>query len=183
MKILVSGFCAFANFDENITQKLLSKLPDKIEDNEIFKVILPVEYEKAFLLLDKVAQQFKPDYIISTGMAASRKCISIERIALNINNSDTPDNAGVLKKDSLITPKSNAAHFSTLDYPKSVYDIELVKNSYSAGTYVCNDLFFRLLDKDGLNSNLGISFIHFPSEDNIPYEKQLSILIDILSLL
>ncbi|MDD4543069.1 MAG: pyroglutamyl-peptidase I, partial [Clostridia bacterium] len=54
---------------------------------------------------------------------------------------------------------------------------------YSAGTYVCNDLFYRLLSKSGIKNYPKISFIHFPSEKNIPYEKQLSIFLSILSCL
>ena len=36
-------------------------------------------------------------------MAASRKFISIEKIAVNIGNSDTADNAGVIKRILIVT--------------------------------------------------------------------------------
>ncbi|NLV33415.1 MAG: hypothetical protein GXY21_02625 [Clostridiaceae bacterium] len=183
MKILVSGFSPFAGFSENITQKLVMGLPDMSNGNEIYKVILDVTYQTAFELLDKRIEELKPDIVIATGMAASRKFISIEKIALNINNSNTADNAGIFKKDSIIIPRAEIALTATLEYPKSVYLMDIVDTSYSAGTYICNDIFYRLLEKSTKRVYPYISFIHFPSETNISYEKQLSTFIDILSCL
>lgn len=183
MKVLVSGFIAFAGFRENITEKIVNSLPVSLNNIDIYTVILPVEYENAFNILDNMIDQIKPDFVIATGMAASRKFISIEKIAVNIDNSDTADNAGVIKKDSLIVTNEDIAKTASLEYPDKVYEIEGVKNSYSAGTYVCNDLFYRLLSKSDSKDYPKISFIHFPSEDNMPYEKQLSIFLSILSCL
>lgn len=183
MKILVSGFRPFAGFNENITQKLLTNLPEIINDNEIYKAVLDVTYQTAFNMLDREIQRIRPDLVIATGMAASRKHISIERIALNIDSSSTADNAGLILKDSIIVPGAYIALMATLDYPDSIYENQMIVNSYSAGTYICNDIFYRLLEKSTRTAYPYISFIHFPSEENIPYEKQLSIFIDILSCL
>ncbi|HPB17770.1 MAG TPA: pyroglutamyl-peptidase I [Clostridia bacterium] len=183
MKILVSGFSPFAGFSENITQKLVMGLPDLINGNEIHKTILDVTYQTAFELLDKRIEELSPDIVIATGMAASRKFISIEKIAVNINNSNTADNAGIFKKDSIIIPGAEIALTATLEYPKSVYLMDIVDTSYSAGTYICNDIFYRLLEKSTKRAYPFISFIHFPSATNISYEKQLSTFIDILSCL
>jgi len=183
MKVLISGFTAFAGFSENITEKIVKSLPATINSIDIYTVILPVEYENAFEILDKKIKQIKPDAVIATGMAASRKHISIEKIALNIDDSDTADNAGVIKKDSLIINNTDIAKTANLEYPDEVYEIGSIRNSYSAGTYVCNDLFYRLLAKSEIKGYPKISFIHLPSEDNIPYEKQLSIFLSILSCL
>ena len=60
-------------------------------------------------------EQIKPDAVIATGMAASRKHISIEKIALNIDDSDAPDNAGVVKKDSFIIINEDIAKTASLD--------------------------------------------------------------------
>lgn len=183
MKMLISGFRPFAGFDENITQKLIKGLPDTINGNVIHKAVLDVTYQTAFELLDKEIEKINPDIVIATGMAASRKSISIEKIALNINNANAADNAGILIKDSPIISGADIALMATLDYPGKVYENKMIVNSYSAGTYVCNDIFYRLLEKSTRVAYPYISFIHFPSEENMPYKKQLSILIEILSCL
>lgn len=182
-RILVSGFSKFAGFNENITEKLIRKLPDMIGKYEIHTIILPVEYEKSFNVLNDEINRSKPDIVIATGMAYSRKKISIERLAVNINSSDTPDNAGVTREDRIIDPKGEAAYFSTLTYDSKVYSSDHVINSYSAGTYICNDLFYRLLNSRKGKNDPKISFIHFPGEENLVYEKQLSTFIEILSCL
>ncbi len=183
MKILISGFCPFAGFKENITQKLLTDLPKIINGNEIYKAVLDVTYQTAFNTLDKEIVRINPDIVIATGMAASRKYISIEKIALNIASSALADNSGTILKDSVIVKGADVALMATLEYPNSIYENQMIANSYSAGTYVCNDIFYRLLERSTRTAYPYISFLHFPSEENIPYEKQLSIFINILSCL
>ncbi|MFA7672378.1 MAG: pyroglutamyl-peptidase I [Clostridia bacterium] len=182
-RMLVSGFSKFAGFNENITEKLIRKLPDHIGKHDIHTIILPVEYEKGFDVMNDEIDRSKPDIVIATGMAYSRKKISIERLAVNIDHSDTADNAGVIRKDQIIDPKGEAAYFSTLEYDIKAYSSGFVTNSYSAGTYICNDLFYRLLSSRKGKDDPKISFIHFPGEENLAYEKQLSTFIEILSSL
>ena len=182
-RILVSGFTKFAGFSDNITEKLIKKLPDIIGKYEIYTIILPVEYEKSFDVLNDEISRSKPNIVIATGMAYARKKISIERLAVNIDSSDTPDNTGVIRKDQIIDPKGEAAYFSTLTYDSEVYSSDHIINSYSAGTYICNDLFYRLLNSRKGKNDPKISFIHFPGEENLAYEKQLSTFIEILSCL
>lgn len=183
MRILVSGFGPFSGFDDNITRKIVIGLPNNINGNDIYKTVLDETYQTAFNLLDNEIGKINPDIVIATGMAASRKSISIEKIAININNANTADNAGILKKDCVIIKDADTALMATLDYPSKIYENQMIVNSYSAGTYVCNDIFYRLLEKSTRTSYPYISFIHFPSEEIIPYEKQLSIFIEILSCL
>ncbi|HOF26330.1 MAG TPA: pyroglutamyl-peptidase I [Clostridia bacterium] len=183
MKILISGFKPFANFQDNITRKLVEGLPDVINGNKIYKIILDVTYKTAFDVLDKEINKVRPDIVIATGLAAARKVITTERIALNINHANAADNAGVTKTDSVIVPGAETALTATLEYPECVYKTDIVVKSYSAGTYVCNDVFYRLLHKGTVQAYPYISFIHFPSEENIPYEKQLNTFVDILSCL
>jgi pyroglutamyl-peptidase len=181
--ILVSGFSKFAGFSENITEKLIGKLPDSIGRYNINTIIVPVEYGNCFNVLDNEIIRIKPDIVIATGMAFSRKKISIEKLAVNIDHSETADNAGVIRKDQMIDPEGEPAYFPTLEYSDKIYTSGLVTNSYSAGTYICNDLFYRLLNSMKGKNNPKISFIHFPGEEKLAYEKQLSTFIEILSCL
>lgn len=185
MNILVSGFEAFLGFEENVTQILLENLPNKIGKFNIIKLLLPVVYGEGFFLLDEKINLVKPDYVIALGMAASRKKISIEKIAVNINDSQGEDNKKVKLKDSIIVKEGDLALGCEIHFDSNLYNNPYISNSYSGGTYVCNDLYYRLLNERKIKKNVNIDypkavFVHCPSFENIPQAIQLKALEDII---
>lgn len=124
--------------------------------------------------LEKEIADLVPDAVICMGQAGGRKKISIERIAVNINNSQMPDNGGIIKTDATIKDKGPSAYFTNLPYKKM---LELSKDdaviSYSAGTYICNDIFYRLMDYiNTVNPHIKGGFLHLPYTEHfgkMPY--------------
>ena len=164
MKVLLSGFSSFSHHSVNSSETLALLLEQrKIPHIEIKSVILPVTFMESFDCLKEQIDLFQPDVVISLGLAEKRTVISLEKVALNFIDCQIPDNKGRLIKDSLILDSAPLAYFSTLPLKEmleaqSVYPVEI---SYSAGTFVCNDLMFRLLNffKD---KQVLAGFIHVP---------------------
>jgi pyroglutamyl-peptidase len=122
-----------------------------------------VTFKDSFDVLKDQIDLYQPDVVISLGLAEKRSVISLEKVALNYVDCEIPDNIGTLFKDSPVLSSAPAAYFSTLPL-KEMLQVETpypVEISYSAGTYVCNDLMFRVLHylKD---KNIQAGFIHVP---------------------
>ncbi|PKE34542.1 pyroglutamyl-peptidase I [Macrococcoides caseolyticum] len=90
-----------------------------------------------------------PDIVICVGQAGRRDKISIEQVAINLIEARIPDNAGVQPSGIPIHEDGSNAYFSNLPVKaivKSIQDHEIpAEVSYSAGTFVCNELMYQLL--------------------------------------
>jgi len=167
MKILITGFVAFLENTENPTQEILKLLPKSIYGNKLIKVELPVVYDECFDVLLPEILENTPDIIINLGLAGGRKAISLERVAININDSISTDNKGNCPTDEVIEKMGKNAYFSTLPLRKLMKNIQAknipVEVSNSAGTYVCNNLMYHVLHYI-VQNNLDIKagFIHVP---------------------
>ena len=99
-------------------------------------------------------------------MAGNRTRISLERIAINIDDARIPDNEGNQPIDQPIIDGAPNAHWSSLPikailgaWEEGAIPAEI---SQTAGTYVCNHVFFGLMHT--LESQAGVrgGFIHVP---------------------
>ena len=103
-------------------------------------------------------------------------------MAINCQDAYIPDNNGDQPRDQEIDPSGEAAYFSTL--PIRELEAALKKEnipariSNSAGTYVCNYVFYQLM-KMNLNTKRKCGFIHVPSETTL----DLNVLIEGLEVI
>lgn len=165
MNLLLSAFEPFGNDDINASEIVIEKIPDVIGDIRIKKIILPVVYEKAFDLLSSHIRKFKPDFVICMGQAGGRSNITIEKVALNVNSSMMADNEGNVRLDQSIMTEGDLAYTSTLPVSNLLLacKADIASTSYSAGTFVCNDLFYRMMHDIRVSSlNCKAGFIHLP---------------------
>ena len=167
MNILVTGFEPFQKNQENPTQEIVRLLPKGIKGHKLIALELPVLYNESFLRLKEEIEKHNPDVVICLGLAAGRKGITPERVAINLNDSIHPDNSGTLYFDEVIIEEGNNAYFSTLPLRDMISIMEEkhidCSISNSAGLYVCNDIMYRLLhyiDENKLDIMAG--FIHVP---------------------
>lgn len=169
MKILFSGFEAFGDRDINPTSFLMNAL----EAKEIFipqelvvdQITLPVTFRDSYQLLQKRIHEFNPDIVMCFGLAEKRECIEFEEIALNLINARIPDNNGDQPGNRRINPIGADSYLSTLPISGlsgalSAADIK-VQTSQNAGEYVCNYLFYRLMEDNQETGRL-CGFIHIP---------------------
>lgn len=165
MKILVSCFEPFAGDAVNPAQEAVSRLPESINGAEIVKVTLPVVFGDAGDRLAEAIDREKPDAVLCVGQAGGATAIRVERVAVNLDDARIPDNAGARPEDAPVVPGGPNAYFATLPVKRLAQavrdagaDAEI---SNSAGTFVCNHVFYRALHKtDGTPVRAG--FIHVP---------------------
>ena len=150
MKIVVTGFEPFNGGTINPSEQIVHCL-EAPQGVQLIKVILPVEFQKTTLQLQELLNEHRPDVILSVGQAGGRAEISVERVAINIDNVKSangskllPDNAGDMPVDEVITADGAAAYFSDLPIWQLVDAIQekgiSAGISNSAGTYVCNHI-------------------------------------------
>ncbi len=179
MKVLVSGFEAFGEISVNPTELLIEAL----KRNEIITpdgmlitaALLPVTFADSFDVLEVAIQKEQPDIVIAFGVANGRDAIELERVAINCKDAKIPDNNGFWPQDEWIDKKGEAAYFSGL--PIRGIERRLAaaqipcRISNSAGTYVCNYLFYRLMALCH-KSHIRAGFIHVPSEASLSLLEQ-----------
>ena len=173
MKILVTAFEPFNGREVNPSQLILEQLeaPDGVT---LIKELLPVEFKRTTTILRELLKEHQPDVVLSLGQAGNRPEISVERVAINLNNCCSsngkkiaPDNAADVPVDETIVEGAPQAYFSNLpvwEIVKTIQEmgVEAVV-SYSAGTYVCNHVMYIVLHEVAMNyPQMKVGCIHVP---------------------
>lgn len=137
---------------------------------------LPVEFGTAGDLLTDAIDATGATIIIATGLAAGRTAVGPERVAINVQDARIPDNAGATPIDIPCVAGGPAAYFSTLPIKRSTAALRErgipAAVSNTAGTYVCNDVFYRLMHHLATTrsaeaaSRIG-GFVHLPAERDL----------------
>lgn len=164
-KLLITGFDPFGGESINPAWEAVRLLPDVIRDFELVKLEIPTVFGAAAQVVIDKAEEIHPDAIISVGQAGGRAAVTPEMVGINLRYASIPDNMGALPCDIPIAEGGPAAYFSTLPVramAKAICDAGLPGAvSYSAGSFVCNDVLYSLLHRfDGTAVRAG--FIHVP---------------------
>ena len=148
MKIIVTGFDPFGGEKINPSIECVKALPD-IEGVELIRLELPTVFKESAKRLNEVINDVKPDAVLSVGQAGGRAGITIERIAINVDDARIPDNISQQPIDEEIQVEGEAAYFSTLPIKRIVKAIReagiSAEVSNSAGTFVCNHIMYQAL--------------------------------------
>jgi pyroglutamyl-peptidase len=143
-QLLISGFEPFDSRDENQSLNLLSLLA-KAGYNT---VALPVLFKDAFLTLKQAVESQHPSIILCLG-EANESIPRLEHFALNMMHARIPDNHGYIPELTPIQPRGKTTLSSRVQWDALTDYLDLKKASYRhsfhAGTYVCNDLYYRML--------------------------------------
>lgn len=173
MKILVTGFEPFNGRDMNPSQLILEQL-EAPEGVTLIKELLPVEFKSTTKILKDLLKEHEPDVVISLGQAGNRPEISVERVAINLDNCRssngkkiTEDNAGDAPVDEPIVVGAPQAYVSNLpvwDLVNAIQTVEVdAAVSYTAGTYVCNHVMYTVLHEAATKyPKMKAGFIHVP---------------------
>lgn len=167
MKILMTGFDPFGGETINPAYEAVKRLPAQIGEAALIKLEVPTEFSRCALVVEEAIRAYRPDAVLCIGQAGGRSCVTIERVALNLADASIPDNAGEAPVDIPLQPDGPAAYFATLPVKALVRRIREAgipcHLSYSAGTYVCNCLFYRVLHLAATKYPfLRAGFIHVP---------------------
>ena len=166
-KVLVTAFDPFGGEKLNPALEALMILPDELEGIKIIKREIPTVFGKSFDVLYAALVEELPDVVISVGQAGGRSAISLERIAINIDDARINDNEGVQRIDSPIVEEGPAAYFTSLpikDIVQALHQAGIPASvSNSAGTFVCNHLMYATLHYAATKQpQLKAGFVHIP---------------------
>ncbi len=128
---------------------------------------LPCEFDRSIQVLANFIKRLKPDLVICLGQANSRNDVSVERVAININDARIRDNASAQPIDTFVIKDGPVAYFSSLPIKAIVHAIRKeslpASISNTAGTFVCNHVFYGLMRLLATNYPLVRGgFIHLP---------------------
>lgn len=148
--VLLTGFEPFDGAAINPSWEAVRRLDGWSGDGFIVVAReLPCVFGDAAEALRGFVDALRPDLVIAVGQAGGRPEISVERIAINVDDARIPDNAGRQPVDLPIVADGPAAWFTTLPIKAIVAAIRArgitAGVSQTAGTFVCNHVFYALM--------------------------------------
>ena len=146
--VLVTGFEPFGNYTVNPSQLIAEALNGSIiNDAEIVGMVLPVDFNESVKMATDAIEHYHPILVISLGLNARARGIEIEKIGVNLKR--YPKDDGTWSFPQRIDVSGPFLRFSslhTIDIVRKIREANIsVQQSYFAGTYVCNTLFYQLL--------------------------------------
>lgn len=166
MTILLTGFEPFGGEGINPSWEVARGLEgESIGALHIAARCLPCVFGDALQALDRAIAEVRPRLVLALGQAGGRCELSIERVALNVDDARIPDNAGAQPIDQPVVVGGPAAYFSTLPIKAMVAGLRAAglpaAVSQSAGTFVCNHVFYGLQHRLA-GSGVRSGFLHIP---------------------
>ena len=178
MKVLITGFDPFGGESVNPAFEAVKLLPETIAGAEVIKLEIPTVYDKAGEAVEAGIIKHNPDVVICVGQAGGRSSIMVEKVAINLAEARIPDNEGKQPMDRPLREDGENAYFTNLPCKAIVKEIREAgipaHISYTAGTFVCNDVMYSLLYMiDKKYNNIRGGFIHVPYAMSQVVEKPI----------
>lgn len=166
-KVLITGFEPFGGERLNPSWEVVKQLNDlELVGTRIVARQLPCVFGAALEALNAAIDEVQPLMVLAVGQAGGRTDITIERVAINVDDARIPDNQGQQPVDEPIVAGGPAAYFSTLPIKAMVSSMREAgipaSVSQTAGTYVCNHVMYGLLHRLSGQREVKGGFIHIP---------------------
>jgi pyroglutamyl-peptidase len=169
-KILLTGFDAFGGAALNPSWLAVKALHGRtILGHTVVAAQLPTVFNASLNELDALLRKHQPALAICVGQAGGRKAMSLERLAINVNDAPIADNAGGQPVDTPVKVGAPAAYFTTLPIKAMLAALQregvTAEVSQTAGTFVCNHVFYGLMNTLATQRELKHTrggFIHVP---------------------
>ena len=133
----------------NPAWEAVRRLPDTIGGAKVVKVEIPVVFGRASAVVDAAIEANGPDIVLCVGQAGGRCKITPEFVGINYVDARIPDNEGNQPLAKRVVEDGPDAYFSTLPVramAQAMNDAGVpAAVSFTAGTYVCNDVMYALL--------------------------------------
>ena len=168
--ILLTGFNPFGDLTVNPSELIVESIAErmrKCSQTDLVTEVLPTEYRRSGARMRELIRQFRPEAILALGVAIGTPSLRLERVALNLDDSGMPDNAGEIIQGQLIQENGPAAYFSSLPLPailEAMGGLGIPATiSNHAGTFLCNHIFYvarQQVEELGIPCRCGL--IHVP---------------------
>lgn len=168
--VLVTGFEPFAGSTLNPSQVVAQAIGAAGIANDrvaLHTALLPVDTQRIASEVESLWDRFDPDVVLHLGESAKASRLTLERVALNLLDFETPDNAGQVLQDQPIDPAGSSARFVTLPLralrDRLHHDGIDAELSLSAGAYLCNQTLYLSLAHAHKLGGRAVGFVHVPS--------------------
>jgi len=167
MKALVTGFEPFGGESVNPALDAVLRLPPRRDALEIATASLPSVFGRALAALEDALVTTRPDIVLCVGQAGGRTELSLERVAINVDDARIPDNDGQQPIDRAVVAGGPTAYFATLPIKAAARALREAglpaAVSNTAGTFVCNHVFYGLMHLAATRQlRLRGGFLHVP---------------------
>lgn len=152
MNVLVTGFGPFLGHRVNPSDAIARRLDGRRFSGVSWVACspLPVVFAEAASVALEAAARAGADAICALGLAATESVIRVERCARNAATAASPDARGTLREGELTRLGGPDRLETSVDTRAIVEALQRAgiqaRSSDDAGGYVCNDLYYRLLD-------------------------------------
>jgi pyroglutamyl-peptidase len=166
--ILVTGFEPFGGDAVNPSLEAIRVLAAwHPERARLVVAPLPVSRYRIRGALRDALSEHRPDVVIAVGQAASRAEMSVERVAINLDDFRIPDNEGVQPVDEPVVAGGPVAYLTPLPVKAMVARMREAgvpaQVSHTAGTFLCNHVFYLLCHLAATQfPGMRCGFIHVP---------------------
>ena len=185
--ILVTGFEPFDGMDANHSWDVARAIAKEMGDEKATCKLLPVD-EQGSKIASRAIKSGKYSGILHLGIAMERERVCIEIEAKNKYDAGRIDNSGrILTEEKIIhgAPDNIATTLSRHVIDECIEESEVLALSSECGGYICNETYFRSLNSV-LESDMRVEkrplpvlFIHLPSIESVPLERQIKAVSDV----
>ena len=171
----MTGFEPFHDQQVNESSQVVKEiLKSGIEGVQISHRILTVDLAGS-TVPSKILGFEKFDAVVLLGLSRKSNIIQLERYARNKISMKFPDNSGRKLHNEIIqhnSPNTIETTVSIHTFDEEFDSDDDVEWSIDAGSFVCNETYFRTLAS---NSGTPILFIHLPKADRVNLERQIEV--------
>ncbi|SMH34885.1 pyroglutamyl-peptidase I [Azospirillum agricola] len=166
--VLLTGFEPFAGESVNPSWEAVRRLADwECRGHRVVVHRIPCVFGAALTALERTVALADPVAVLGVGQAQSRADVSVERVAINLDDARIPDNAGRQPIDEPVVPGGPDAYFASLPVKAIVAAVQAAglpaSVSQTAGTFVCNHLFYGACHLRARHRpTMRVGFIHVP---------------------
>jgi pyroglutamyl-peptidase len=180
--VLLTGFEPFGGSPVNPSALAVRALEGRIiAGHRVVTAELPTVFGQSLEVLQGLVRRHAPRVVLCCGQAGGRPAISLERVAINVDDARIPDNAGAQPVDRPVVAGGPAAYFTTLPIKamlRALRDAGIAAEvSQTAGTFVCNHVFYGLMHMmaDRADARVRGGLVHVPwmpgqGEPSMPLE-------------
>lgn len=171
--ILLTGFGPFDAADRNPSRdavRLVAAGWDRPE--RLVTAELPVTWAGAGPALAEHLSASEPDLFVGVGLAGGRDRVSLERLAVNLRDARIADTDGVRPDESPVVEGAPTALWTSLPVKATLARLTAeglaAELSMTAGTYLCNAVFFHAALWASERAGRRAGFVHVPWDRSQP---------------
>lgn len=165
--ILVTGFEPFGGETVNPSWEAAAQVSSTVADAHIERLLVPTTYEGSIEAVTAAISRHRPAAVLMVGQAGGRAELSIERIAVNLDEAGAPDNAGVVREGIPIVADGPCAYAASIPIHEVAARLReagvpaVISNS--AGLFICNHIFYGVLHYLAIQRlDIRAGFVHVP---------------------